>query len=85
MLLFYLRIMRKAQTALCSKMQIFANLKVNGLHENRCVVTYLEAPKFLTAQFHMTATKCCDVSSGAQVSDRTVAHDSHENNLAKKF
>jgi len=34
-----------------------SDVKVDGLRENRCVLTCTLAPKPLTAQFHLTATK----------------------------
>jgi hypothetical protein len=34
-----------------------SDVTVGGLHENRCVVTCIMAPKSLSAQFQLTATK----------------------------
>jgi len=34
-----------------------SDVKVGGLYENRCVVWCKMAPKSLSAQFHLTATK----------------------------
>jgi len=34
-----------------------SDVKVDGLHENRCVETCILSPTPLTAQFHLTATK----------------------------